>query len=103
MTGARGHLPGASKGGTREESSQARLVAREAGGAGTASVLGMGIRYAAMLCATHVLGGELYGDYTLALAVTGVLTIPALLGLAPGVLPFLSKARQLGSMTEIRA
>ena len=56
-----------------------------------------------MLCATHILGGELYGDYTLALAITGVLTVPALLGFTPGVLPFLSKARQLKSITEIRA
>ena len=94
---------GSSTDAARCESAQARLVAREAGGTGAAGLIGMGLRYVAMLCATRALGGERYGDYTLALAVTGILITISGLGLSPGVLPFLSRARQRGRPEEIRA
>jgi len=85
------------------EASQARLVAREAGGTWSANVLGIGLRYLAMLGATHLLGDHLFGDYQLSLAITGVCAVVAMLGLSPGALPFLSRARQGGSPEEIRS
>lgn len=92
--------PGASSG---SQNAQARLVAREAGGTWAANLLGVGCRYLAMLGAAHILKGKLYGDYTLSLAITGVMAVIAVLGLSPGLLPFLSRARQSGDEQEVRA
>ncbi|MCP5023136.1 MAG: glycosyltransferase [bacterium] len=89
--------------GIHEHKSQTRLVAREASGTGMANILGIGSRYVAMLGATHILGTSLFGDYTLSLAITGLLVIVSMLGLAPGLFPFLSRARADGQQTEIRS
>ena len=86
-----------------DEAAQAKFVAHQASGTGLANVLGIGCRYLAMLGATHILGDRLFGDYTLSIAVTGVFAIIAVLGLSPGVLPFLSRARLSGDDEEIRA
>lgn len=87
----------------KTEAGQARLVAREAGGTWAANVIGIGCRYLAMLGATHILGGPLFGDYSLTLAITGLLSIVSVLGLSPGALPFLSRARQSGDSLEVRS
>ncbi len=86
-----------------EHKAQVRLVAREAGGTGLASMVGIGCRYLAMLGATHILGTALFGDYTLSLAIIGLLVIVSMLGLAPGLFPFLSRARADGNQTEVRS
>lgn len=85
------------------EASQARLVAREAGGSGVGSGLGVVFRYLAMLGAAHILGDRLFGDYMLTMAITGMLATIAILGFSPGILPFLSRARVDGKADEVRA
>ncbi len=89
--------------GAGDGAEQVRLVAREAAGSSLGNVLGMACRYLAMLGATHLLGQELFGDYTLTMAITGVLTTIAVLGLSPGLMPFLSRARAEGEQGDVRA
>jgi len=83
--------------------SQARLVAREAGGTGAAQIVGAGLRYVSILCLTRILGAGGYGAYALTLTVTGVANVLSALGLSPGVLPFLSRARKDGAAEGILA
>jgi O-antigen/teichoic acid export membrane protein len=85
------------------ELGQARFVAREAGGAWLAQVLHGVLRYVGAFFAARILGVSAFGAYSLALAVTGIGTVVSDLGLSPGVLPFLSRARQAGDAARIRA
>jgi O-antigen/teichoic acid export membrane protein len=82
---------------------EARLVAREAGGAWAAELLNGGFRYASAFFAARILGVSDFGAFSLALAVTGIGVVASGLGLSPGVLPFLSRARRSGGQTEIAA
>lgn len=88
---------------TTDSSDQTRLVAKEAGGTWLAQVVSMGLRYVTMLCTTHVLGTALFGVYTLSITLTSIASTVAVLGLAQGALPFLSKARKSGIKKETLA
>ena len=71
-----------------------RLVAREAGGTVLATGIGAPLRYITVLCTTRVLGAGGFGAYTLAMTLVNVASVLSVMGLSPGVLPFLSKARK---------
>lgn len=85
--------PAGSKGNTQ-------LVAREAGGTVLATGLGAPLRYITVLCTARVLGAGGFGAYTLAMTLVNVSSVISVMGLSPGVLPFLSKARK-GSRGEV--
>jgi O-antigen/teichoic acid export membrane protein len=82
---------------------EARLVAREAGGAWVAQILNAVLRFAAAFFAARILGVSGYGTYTLALTVTAIGGMVSMLGLSPGVLPFLSRARRSGDHAHVPA
>ena len=88
---------------TESQANQTKLVAIEAGGTGAAQIFGAGLRYISILFTTRILGASAYGAYTLALTVTGIVNVISVLGLSPGVLPFLSKARKRGDDRAIAA
>jgi O-antigen/teichoic acid export membrane protein len=88
---------------TESQANQTKLVAIEAGGTGAAQIIGAGLRYISILFTTRILGASAYGAYTLALTVTGIVNVISVLGLSPGVLPFLSKARKRGDDRAIAA
>lgn len=78
-------------------------MAREAGGTWIALVLNAGLRFVAAFLAARILGASGFGTLTLALTVTGIGGVISGLGLSPGLLPFLSRARGRGAATEVRA
>lgn len=79
----------------------ARLVAREAGGTVLATGIGAPLRYITVLCTTRVLGAGGFGAYTLAMTMVNVASVISVLGLSPGLLPFLSKARKAGDSPAV--
>ena len=91
----------------KDASSEAPLLARDAGGTWAANVLGMGLGYLSMLFATHALGASRFGALTLGVTLAAFGAALSALGLAPGVLPFLSRARrdddEVGIRNVIRA
>lgn len=84
-------------------SGNARLVAREAGGTVLATGLGAPLRYVTVFCTTRVLGAGGFGAYTLAMTLVNVASVISVMGLSPGVLPFLSKARKSGNASAVVA
>ncbi|MFT6041925.1 MAG: O-antigen/teichoic acid export membrane protein/GT2 family glycosyltransferase [Gammaproteobacteria bacterium] len=80
-----------------------RRVLRQAGSSGVANVLGLVLTYFVMVGATNALGRERFGDYSLSLAICGLLAIVASLGLSPGLLPFLAKASLDDNPKPLRA
>ena len=82
---------------------EARFVAREGGGAWLAQLLHGGLRYAGAFFAARILGVSAFGAYTLALAIAGIGTVVSDLGLSPGLLPFLSRARRSGDRARVGA
>lgn len=80
-----------------------RRVLRQAGSSGVANVLGLVLTYFVMVGATNALGRERFGDYSLSLAICGLLAITASLGLSPGLLPFLAKASLQDEPKTLRA
>ena len=80
-----------------------RRVLRQAGSSGVANVVGLVLTYFVMVGATNALGRERFGDYSLSLAICGLLAIVASLGLSPGLLPFLAKASLQDRPQPLRA
>lgn len=90
--------------GTPERTGTSPLtVARQAGGAGAALVVGNVLRFVSAFFAAKALGLAGFGVYTLANTITVFLRIPGTVGLSPGALPFISRARKDGSARGVRA
>lgn len=68
-----------------------------------ASVLAMALRYVAALITTRILGIALFGSYVQAQTVTQLLSMTATLGLVPGVVPFVARARLADDPAGLRA
>ena len=64
---------------------------------------GTGLRYVSALLATRILGASAFGSYTLARTLVSILSQLSAIGLSPGLLPFLVKARQDDDQPRIRA
>ena len=86
-----------------EPSKQVRLVAREAGGTAIAGVVGAPMRYVMIFLSTRILGAGGYGAYTLAMTVCNIISVLSVMGLSPGVLPFLSRARHARDTQALKA
>lgn len=66
-----------------------------------ATGIGAPLRYITVLCTTRVLGAGGFGAYTLAMTMVNVASVISVLGLSPGLLPFLSKARKAGDSPAV--
>ncbi len=84
-------------------SSTAKGTARDAGWTALATLLGTALRLLAALAATHILGAAAFGTYTLARSVALVAGMAASVGLSPGVLPFVARARRQDDLAALRA
>ncbi len=77
------------------------LVARQTGGTATAHVTGMAVRYGAAMLTTRLLGPILFGTFVQATTLVQLAAQLGALGLAPGVLPHVQRAR--GARAALRA
>lgn len=68
-----------------------------------AGVFGMVLRYAAAILTTRMLGIALFGSYVQAQTVAQLLSTAATLGLVPGVVPFVARARLSEEPADLRA
>ena len=77
------------------------LVARQTGGTATAHLSGMAVRYGAAMLTTRLLGPILFGTFVQATTLVQLAAQLGALGLAPGVLPHVQRAR--GARAALRA
>ena len=68
-----------------------------------ASVGGMALRYVAALLTTQTLGVRMFGSYVQAQTVTQLLGVTTTLGLSPGVVPYVARARLDADAPRMRA
>ncbi len=68
-----------------------------------ASMIGMALRYVAALLTTQALGIRLFGSYVQAQTITQLLSMAGTLGLSPGVVPFVARARLNADEPGMRA
>lgn len=78
-------------------------IASEASGVITAQVMGIGLRYVSSVMVTRTLGATWFGSFALASTVANLLALVSLVGVSPGALPFLARARRTGKAEELRA
>ena len=68
-----------------------------------ASMISMALRYIAALLTTQALGIRLFGSYVQAQTITQLLSMAGTLGLSPGVVPFVARARLNADEPGMRA
>ena len=68
-----------------------------------ASVVGMALRYVAAVLTTRILGVALFGSYVQAQTIAQLLSMTATLGLVPGVVPSVARARLDDDAPRLRA
>lgn len=79
---------------------------RVAGDTGTvmaSEVVSIVLRYGGSILTSRILGLSWFGSFTLGLTVARLLGMVSTMGVSPGVLPFLARARRSGRPEEVRA
>jgi len=71
-------------------------VAREAGGAFAAQLLGHFLRYGSSIVLTRALGLSWFGSFTVGFTIVQLLSMVATVGLSPGLLPFIARTEKRG-------
>ena len=78
-------------------------LAAQTGGVLAAQAGNLALRYVGAICLARAVGVSLYGSFTLGVTIVTVLGIVASLGVSPGALPFLARARRAGDHGGLRA
>jgi len=75
----------------------------DAGGVTAAEIAAIGLRYVGAVIMTRILGLTWFGSVTLGITIASLLGMASVLGLSPGMLPFLARARRDGRVEGVRA
>jgi len=78
-------------------------AAAETGGVFAAQIVTHLLRYAGAVCLAQAVGVAWFGTYTLGLTVVTVLGMVSLMGVAPGALPLLARARRAADAERLSA
>jgi O-antigen/teichoic acid export membrane protein len=101
----RGRFPGAHHDTMAEQVGEVARgrTAGDAGGVLASHAVAIGLRYLGAVFIARALTLEDFGRFTLALTIVSVAGIVAVMGVSPGLLPFLARARRGGRPEDVRA